>query len=318
MMTDRFARRVRRLLAPLALLALAGAAAPGASALAQAPLPGAAATAGDRIVSVGGAVTEILYALGLERRIAGVDTTSLFPARALQDKPNVGYVRALSPEGVLSLRPSLVITSEAAGPPDAVKLIQEAGIRIARVPDEPTAEGVIRKIAEVGRLTGAEADAGRLAAAVDRRFAVLAKARASIDRPVKVLFVLALQNGRPLVGGAGTSADSIIRLAGGANAAGTIQGYKPMTDEAVIAAAPEIVVMMTRGDAAPKVEDVFATVGLAATPAGARRALVVMDGLYLLGFGPRTPDAARDLMKAFYPALDPPALPGPADGGARP
>jgi ABC-type Fe3+-hydroxamate transport system substrate-binding protein len=59
-----------------------------------------------RIVSVGGAVTEILYALGLEQRVIAVDTTSLYPPRALAEKPNVGYMRQLSPEGVLALGPS--------------------------------------------------------------------------------------------------------------------------------------------------------------------------------------------------------------------
>ena len=65
-----------------------------------------------RIVSIGGAITEILYALGLEDRIAGVDTTSLFPAAALREKPNVGYMRQLSAEGVLGLNPSLVFAIE--------------------------------------------------------------------------------------------------------------------------------------------------------------------------------------------------------------
>ena len=71
----------------------------------------------ERIVVVGGVITEVLYALGLQDTIAGVDSTSQFPSEALRDKANVGYVRALSAEGVLSLKPSIVIAINGAGPP---------------------------------------------------------------------------------------------------------------------------------------------------------------------------------------------------------
>ena len=191
----------------------------------------------DRIVAVGGAVTEILYALGQQNRIAAVDATSLFPPEALREKPNVGYFRALPAEGVLAIRPSVVIAIDGAGPPDTIKILTEAGIRLEWAPDVPTREGVIIKIGAVGRAVGVAGAASRLAAEVDTRFDELAKMRAGIEKPRRVLFVLALQNGRHLVGGRGTAADAIIGLAGGINAAGTIEGYKPMTDEAVIAAA---------------------------------------------------------------------------------
>jgi iron complex transport system substrate-binding protein len=255
----------------------------------------------ERIVAAGGAVTEILYALGLQDRIVGVDTTSLFPASALKDKPNVGYVRALSAEGVLSLRPTLVVTIPNAGPPDTLKLISEAGVRIVQTPDDHSIEGVIAKVREVGRLMGAAPDADKLAAVIQTRFDMLAKARTALDKPKRVLFVLALQNGRPMVGGQNSAADAIIRLAGGINAANAIEGYKPMTDEAVIAATPDVILMMSRGDPAAAAPDVFGLPAFSATPAAASRALIVMDGLYLLGFGPRAADAAHDLMKALYP-----------------
>jgi iron complex transport system substrate-binding protein len=255
----------------------------------------------ERIVAAGGAVTEILYALGLQDRIVGVDTTSLFPPSALKDKPSVGYVRALSAEGVLSLRPTLVVTIPNAGPPDTLKLIGEAGVRIVQTPDDPSAEGVIAKVREVGRLTGAGVEAEKLAVTIKTRFDALTKARTALDKPKRVLFVLALQNGRPMVGGRNSAADAMIRLAGGINAASMIEGYKPMTDEAVIAAAPDVVLMMSRGDPAATAPDVFELPAFSATPAAVTRALIVMDGLYLLGFGPRAADAAHDLMKALYP-----------------
>lgn len=253
-----------------------------------------------RIVALGGAVTEILYALGQQDRIVAVDTTSLFPADALKTKPNVGYFRAVSAEGVLSARPTLVIAVDGAGPPAALDALKEAGVSIRTLHDTPSPDGVSTKIRAIGRALHVEAEADRLAGDVARRFADLADRRAKIEKPKRVLFILSMQNERMLVGGRGTAADAIIALAGGVNAAADIQGYKAMTDEALIAAAPDAIVTMS-GGASAKAEDIFARPALASTPAARTHAVITMDGLYLIGFGPRAPDAARDLMDALYP-----------------
>jgi iron complex transport system substrate-binding protein len=204
---------------------------------------------------------------------------------------------------VLSLRPSLVIAITSAGPPDSLRLLREAGVRIEVTPEDWTPEGVVARIRQVGRLAGAEAAADRLGAAVAARFSELAAARAQIARPQRVLFVLTLQNGRPMVGGRNSAADAIIRLAGGINAADAVEGYKPMTDEAVIGAAPDVVLTMARGSHALTADDIFALPAFRLTPAAARRRLVTMDGLLLLGFGPRTPEAGFELMSAVHGPL---------------
>ncbi|WP_430913881.1 heme/hemin ABC transporter substrate-binding protein [Methylobacterium sp. sgz302541] len=269
-----------------------------------APRGALAAGPATRIASLGGAVTEILYRLGAGPRIVAVDTTSLFPAEAMREKPNVGYLRALSAEGLLSVAPDLIIAVEGAGPADALTLVRDAGVRIESVKEPPTPEGVLDKIATVGRLAGLEGEAAALAEEVKARFAALAGQRTRIARPAKALVVLSLQGGRTMVGGAHSTADGILALAGIANAASGLEGFKPMTDEAIVAAAPDTVVMMRNGPEAPKPEAVFAPdSALGRTPAAARRSLVSMDGLYLLGFGPRTPQAATDLMQAVYPDL---------------
>lgn len=271
------------------------------------------AQAGDRIVVAGGVITEVLYALGLQERIAGVDSTSQFPPKALQDKPNIGYVRALSAEGVLSLNPSLIMLIDGAGPPDAVALLAESGVAIARIADGMTPEGVAAKIVAIGAAVGATEPAARLAAQTTARFRELAALRAGLPAQKRVLFVLSLQNGRALVGGRNSSADAIIGLAGGINVAGAIEGYKPMTEEAILAAAPDMVLMMRNSSAHNTTPDeLFALPAFSRTPAAATKRLVHMDGLYLLGFGPRTPFAARDLMAAIYPQAAIPALPASA------
>lgn len=290
---------LRRLL-PGRLAALAGAALMlgAASAASQ-----TAAGGPDRIVSLGGAVTEILYELGLGARVVAVDTTSVHPADALATKRSVGYLRQLSAEGILSVRPTLVIAAEGAGPPDALALVRGAGVSVASVPDATEPAGVVAKIRRVAELVGRDVEGRALADRAALRFAELERARGRVSKPVRALFVLSLQNGRALVGGRGTTADGMFALAGAENAAAAVEGFKPMSDEAIIAAAPEIVVGMASGPGGAHAANLLAGAALAQTPAGRSGRLVVMDGLYLLGFGPRTPEAARDLMRALYPGL---------------
>lgn len=256
-----------------------------------------------RIVSLGGAVTEILYDLGAGNRIVAVDTTSVHPPSALATKPSVGYLRQLSAEGILSVRPTLVLAAEGAGPPDILKLVGEAGVPVVPIPEDPTDAGVAARIGAVAHAIGADDAGRRLADDTARRFAALAAARSRIERPVRTLFILSLQNGRAMVGGRNTTAAGILALAGAENAADSIEGYRPMTDEAIVAARPDAVVMMRMGPGGAPPADIFAGPALSQTPAGRDGRLVTMDGLYLLGFGPRAPEAARDLMQALYPGL---------------
>ena len=144
-----------------------------------------------RIVSIGGAVTETIYALGLEGRIVGVDTTSLYPAEALKRAPNVGYMRALSAEGILSLKPSWVIAIDGSGPPAALKLVSDAGVPLTMIHDDPSPDGVAAKIETIGKLLGAEEKAAALANETRARFALVehmrpadAKASARAFHPV--------------------------------------------------------------------------------------------------------------------------------------
>ncbi|WP_199260321.1 heme/hemin ABC transporter substrate-binding protein [Paracoccus binzhouensis] len=268
-----------------------------------------------RVLPLGGSVTEIIYALGEQDRLVGRDTTSNWPPEA-NTLPDVGYVRALSPEGVLSVSPDLIIAEEGAGPPEAVSVLKAAGLPYVTVAERHDAEGVLQKVDEIAEALGVP-DKGR---ALHDRLAADLKAAASraetVGEPKKVLFVLSLQGGRVMAGGTGTAADGIIRLAGAENAMQGIEGYKPVTDEAIIEAAPDVILMMQRGGAeeAPAPRDgaggqlshgaakatALAMPALAQTPAGRNGALVTMDGLKLLGFGPRTGEAAVELHDLIY------------------
>ncbi len=256
-----------------------------------------------RIVSIGGAITEILYALGLEDRIVGVDTTSLYPPKALGEKPNVGYMRQLSAEGVLGLNPQLILAIEGSGPKETLDVLDAAKIPFVSFPETYTEQGLIDKIKMVAHAMDADARGACLTAAVSGDLAELKKLRDSVKKPARVMFVMSFLNGRAMVAGHKTAANEIIKLAGGVNAVDGFEGYKPVNDEAIVAAKPDVILTMQRGREQLDAQTVFANPSFALTPAAAKKSFVAMDGLYLLGFGPRTAAAARDLALSLYPDL---------------
>jgi iron complex transport system substrate-binding protein len=263
-----------------------------------------------RIVTIGGDITEIVYALGAGDRIIARDTTSSYPAEA-NAKPDVGYMRALSAEGVLSVKPDLIIAVEGSGPKDAITLLESASVPIVIVPERRSGDSIVAKVRLIADILGETEKGNQIADGLTTKFKALETAIAKIpeNERKKAVFVMSLNGGKPLAAGHNTAADAMINMAGGINPMAAVEGYKPASDEALIAAAPEVVVMMNSQQGAPKPEVVFDSPSLRATPAAQNKALVAMDGLYLLGFGPRTADAARDLAHALYPTLDLPEWP---------
>lgn len=257
-----------------------------------------------RVVSIGGSVTEILYALELENRVIAVDTTSVYPPEALKEKPNVGYMRALSAEGVLALEPNLIVAIDGAGPPDAVNVIKSASTPMVTIPDEPTPNGITRKIRAVAAAMNEAKRGEKLVAKVAGEFTWLKRITSGLEQRARVLFILSLRGGRPVVAGSNTAAEGILVLAGAENAIRGFSGYKPITDEAIIAAAPDVILLMSREGHKVSAEQLFAYPALRTTPAGKNKRVVIMDGQYLIGFGPRTARAAGDLAAALYPSVD--------------
>ncbi|WP_083638625.1 heme/hemin ABC transporter substrate-binding protein [Rhizobium oryziradicis] len=252
-----------------------------------------------KIVAIGGSVTEIVYALGEEARLIGRDSTSVYPPQALK-LPDAGYIRALSPEGVLSLNPDLILMLDGAGPPEALETIKAAGVPIATIPDGYDAASISKKVEAVGAALGVEPKAHVLANRLNGALQAAIAKSADQKPKVRVLFILSLQNGRVMAAGNHNHADGILKLAGAENVMADINGYKQVSDEAIIKAAPDVVVMMTgTGGHATDDQTVLSNPAIAATPAGKARRLVRMDGMYLLGFGPRTADAVTALNAAL-------------------
>lgn len=257
--------------------------------------PGRKATA-RRIVSVGGALTETLYAMGAQGDLVGVDTTSLYPLAATQ-LPSVGYARTLSAEGVLSLRPTLVVASGEAGPPAVLRQLADAGVVLQVLEADHRLEGVLVRTRQLGVLVGREAAANQLAVrtAQDWR-SVLAQVAAAPQPGPRVLFVLSHAINQVRIGGRHTAADAVIRFAGGRNAFGDVEGFKPLTPEAAIAAEPDVILTTDQGlQAAGGIDGFLAAPGLAATRAGRARRVIAMEALFMLGFGLRLPQAVAEL-----------------------
>jgi iron complex transport system substrate-binding protein len=265
--------------------------------------PGLSLAEGDKnVLSIGGSVTEIIYALGEGGRVIARDTTSSYPAQ-VKALPDVGYLRALSPEGVLAVSPGLIIAEDGAGPPETIEVLAAADIPFFKIPDGYSTAGIVAKIMAVGEALDVEAAAIALASDVMLKLqnAQSTAAAQAGDTPKRVLFILSTQAGRIMASGQNTAANGIIELAGGVNVITQFEGYKPLSDEAVIAAAPDVILMMDRSGAHNSDDaELFAMPAIATTPAARTRSVVRMNGLYLLGFGPRTADAVIDLTAALY------------------
>jgi iron complex transport system substrate-binding protein len=257
-----------------------------------------------RIVSVSGSTTEIVFALGAEKQLVGTDTTSLFPPAALQTA-KVGYQRQLSAEGLMSLKPDTVIGTTEAGPPVVLDQIRSAGVKVELVEADHSWAEVKRKVAAVGRATARATAATALQAKLDAQWAsvqaAVSKAGGQGTKAPRVIFILS-HSTTASVSGDKTAAHAMMTFAGLDNVMASpgkpasYSGYRPMTAEAMVVAAPDVIITTTQGiEASGGLDKFWAKAGLDLTPAYKNRALVALDALYLIGFGPRLPQAVADL-----------------------
>lgn len=253
-----------------------------------------------RIVTLSGAITETVFALGAGDRVVGVDVSSSYPDTVNQ-LPKVAYHRRLSAEGVLSLAPTLVIATSESGPPEAVQQLEQAGVALLIVPYKPTVESTLAKIERIATALGTKEAGDALIARTRGELDQARLAHPTEEAKSRVLFIYARSQGTLMVAGQGTGADAIIALAGGINAAQGYVDYKPLTTEAVIAAAPDVILLMDSGlESIGGPEGLWQLPGLSLTPAGKQGRVLSLDGLLLLGFGPRLGQAALALNRSLY------------------
>jgi len=262
-----------------------------------------------RWVSSGGALSEWVVVLGGERKLVGVDTTSRHPV-SLTQLPSVGYQRQLAAEGILALRPDLLLGSEEMGPPPVLEQLAAAGVHIERLTARAELHSLQANLQRLGQLLGDEAGAQRAFADYQARLQTqqqwVEQAQRSQEAP-GVLLLLGHAGGSPLAGGVDTAADWLINRAGGRNLA-SHSGYKALSSEALLALDPQVVVVADRaleGDAARRAL-LQQNPALAGTRAAREGRLLALDPTLLVGgLGPRVPDGLAMLAAGFYPASQP-------------
>jgi iron complex transport system substrate-binding protein len=286
---------MRRLFSGLVLFLLA--------ACGQAAPPPPAPPAAERYVVTGSYIAEIFAALGAADQVVGVSGGTDHIAE-LAGVPRLPGFRQTSAENLLSLTPTVVILSDEVTTEGLAEQLAAAGVTVERFPADPSLEGIEDRIRHVGRLLGKESEAEALVARFE---ADLADAQALVaqttSRP-RGIFILSGGNRPTLIGGANTGTGRLIELAGGVNAAAAIDGFKVMSQEAMVEAAPDFFLVnpdgMTEREGVPVA---LSAPGAQRTPAGQNGRLVVLEGQYLQGFGLYTPEAIRRLARAIHPEL---------------
>jgi len=266
----------------------------GLDALAQ--LPTATTSRAMRLISIGGALTEIVYLLKANTQLVGVDTTSIYPVAATR-LPNVGYARGLSAEGIMALRPTQVLATEDAGPPMVLKQINDAGIPLTILPSGHQLKDVIDRVSAIGKLVHKTNAAEALVSQLRLEWKNTQERVAhSKYKNTRTLFILSQNPSQIMVGGKKTSADAMIAYAGARNAIAGFSGFKPLTPEAVIAANPDVILLTDQGmKAVGGISGVLRFPGISQTRAGKEQKIVSLEAMYLLGFGPRMPLAVTEL-----------------------
>jgi iron complex transport system substrate-binding protein len=257
-----------------------------------------------RVVSIGSAITETIYAIGAEDHLIAVDESSTFP-RETENLTKVPFTRNLSAEGLLSVSPTLILASAAAGPPTVVNQVRGAGIPLLKLTADETVEGAFERTRQLGQIFKNEEAAEQLIRKMRADLDIAAKARGRVAEKPTVLFIYARGANMLMVAGNGTSAKTMIELAGGENAFNSFDGYKPLTPEAVVEANPDVILMMNSGiQSVGGKEGVLQTPGVILTEAAKKERIYSMDGAYLLNFGPRVGEAVLDLMTKLHPGVE--------------
>ena len=247
-----------------------------------------------RVVVAGGSITEIFYFLGEQDRIVALDVTSNFPPEA-KSLPSIGYVRALSAEGLLSMNPSIILGEDDMGPPAVIKQIRETSYDLRIIPEIRTIDGIIEKIEGIASILDvSEKSDAIISKKLEPYIKKIVKNRKKIvKKGVKVMLVLNMQSSSIIVAGANTSGSGFIDLIGGENIFNTFEGWKPVSAEAILELNPDYIIVPQRnvhkGIDVTKIADseLFKN-----TNAGKNKNFIFDDAMAITGFGPRTINSA--------------------------
>lgn len=259
------------------------------------------AQANERLVTIGGDVTEIVFALGAGDSVVARDSTSTHPA-AVSALPDVGYMRQLNAEGILAMQPTRILVSDQAQPTLALTQISDVGVSVVPVASVNTLDAVSDKIRTLASALGRESQGQALIDDYRQRLAAIPRT----PLQTRVLFILSHSGMTPMAAGGNTAADAIIHAAGAQNAMQGFERYRPLSQEGVIAAQPDLILVSHDGvKALGGIDRVWQLPGMAQTPAAREKRVVALDDMALLGFTLGTPDALAALRNAAQQAQRP-------------
>jgi len=252
-----------------------------------------------KIVSLSGALSETLVALGMEDNIAGVDVTSTYPA-SLRSKAKVGNTHNLNVESILALKPDYVLSMKERGiKPEQAAQLEQAGVKVWVIDQEYSIEGTRKYITQLADSFHKEEAGKKLVAAIDEAY----KALPSYTTKPSVMFIYARGAGALSVCGKDMPMARMIEMAGGTNAGNDFEGFKPLTAEAVVKNNPDAILLFESGmQSLDGAEGMLKVPGVAQTKAGRTKNFIVMDGELLSGFGPRVVEAVRELGAKIHAA----------------
>ncbi|MER6399377.1 ABC transporter substrate-binding protein [Kitasatospora sp. NPDC001603] len=262
-------------------------------------------TSAERIIPLNGSLAEIVFSLGLGPRVVARDVSTTFQQAAAL--PVITQAHDVSAEGVLSLHPTVVLADRSTGPAEAIAQIRAAGVPLIVLDDA-------KKLADVGPRIDAVAaglgvpDAGRqLKERTEQRITEAKAGLPTAGRHPKVAFLYLRGSASVfLLGGPDSGAGSLIEAVGGADAgqgAGLTGDFTPLTSEALVKAAPDAILVMSKGlESVGGVDGLLKLPGVAQTPAGLDRRIVSIEDGQLLSYGPRTPQVLREIADQLYPA----------------
>ncbi len=258
------------------------------------------ALSAERIISIGGSVTEVLHELNIADKIVAVDTTSQYPA-SIQSLPDIGYMRALSAEPLIALNPDLILYKQGAGPPEVLAMLRQAKMNMVEVNSTPTIPGVFKKIREIATAVNKDKAGEQLIQKITDQQHELNEYIKDIHHQPNVMFILSFEQGAALVAGKDTAANGIIELAGGRNVADNFYSYKPVSAESMLKLSPDYILTTQRAvNALGSLEKIKKLPGLNLTTAIKEDQIIVMDELLLLGFGPRIATASLMLAEQIH------------------
>lgn len=243
-----------------------------------------------RIISLGGSVTEVIYALHQEKYLVAVDRSSIYPAAANQ-LPKVGYYRSVPVEGVAALNPTLILASEQAGPKKSLSDLHSLGIQIETITDAPRVDAIYQRISQIAKALNVPEQGKSL---IEHVQADINTAQALPNQPLKTILIMS-HTGTMMAAGKHTAANELMTLAGVKNVFEQ-QGYKPISAESLAEIHPELIIITKLSvDAAGGIDAIKALPAFADSPAVKNNRILVMDDLLALALGPRTGEAIRQI-----------------------